>query len=459
MQLEACHHPSSEPSDSTDDHTGSPALMIRNVLPVPCTGVFKTFLTLMLLLPGLQSTTCAQDKIEFQSGATIEGTVKQINSDSKQVEFETTIAGRKFLRTYDFSKIRSVTVNGQKKKLSAETSVDSLGMVTRTKPEVLARIDAVGATLPDWYEATDLNYPSSLDLSWPLKPPTKGWNNQKNVGQFIWDVVNPNPGRWKPGIKLVHHCLSLHKGDSALTQRDMKTLGTMYFNLLQDYEHAAWWYQQAKVPATDGNGIRLAECYWRLGNRDMALDMLRGKALPISAIKLLGAMGEIDGALQVAAAYANSTQDYQANLLAADALRQAGRTTDALTWYQKVLDSKNFRNADYEQRLKARATESIQAINIAETARIDHVADGTYQADSIGYNGALRVEVRVADKKLQTVTVTSHREKQFYAALTDTPSQIVARQSVENIDATTGATITSQAIVNATAKALASGSK
>jgi uncharacterized protein with FMN-binding domain len=55
--------------------------------------------------------------------------------------------------------------------------------------------------------------------------------------------------------------------------------------------------------------------------------------------------------------------------------------------------------------------------------------------------------------------VTKHREKQFYAAITDTPAQIIRKQSVKGIDATSRATITSEAIVTATAKALQSGMK
>jgi len=52
-----------------------------------------------------------------------------------------------------------------------------------------------------------------------------------------------------------------------------------------------------------------------------------------------------------------------------------------------------------------------------------------------------------------------HKEKQFFAALTDIPQQIVSKQSIHGIDSLSGATVTSQAIVNATAKALASGSR
>jgi major membrane immunogen (membrane-anchored lipoprotein) len=45
------------------------------------------------------------------------------------------------------------------------------------------------------------------------------------------------------------------------------------------------------------------------------------------------------------------------------------------------------------------------------------------------------------------------------SALEDIPQRIITRQSVEGIDAISGATVTSQAIVNATAKALANGTR
>ena len=63
----------------------------------------------------------------------------------------------------------------------------------------------------------------------------------------------------------------------------------------------------------------------------------------------------------------------------------------------------------------------------------------------------------VKSGRIESVDVTRHKEKQFYAALIDTPRQILKKQSVKGIDATSRATITSQAIVNATAKALAQG--
>ena len=73
--------------------------------------------------------------------------------------------------------------------------------------------------------------------------------------------------------------------------------------------------------------------------------------------------------------------------------------------------------------------------------------------------GTMRDEAKVAGGKIVALSVTSHTEKQFYAALTDTPKQIMDKQGIQDIDGTSGATITSQAIIHASARALAQGAK
>lgn len=403
----------------------------------------------------------AEDTIEFLNGSTLQGTVKHIREPGKETDFELKIGSRLLTRTYAFSKLNSVIVNGDRRELTvmAKKPGTKPGTLTRTKDEIQPIIDDAGKTPPDWFESTKLNYPNTLDLDWPLKPPTKGWEQNKNMGQFLWSVVNENPSRWHSGIKLVHHCLTLHKDDKVLLQRDMQRLGSMYFTLLQDYPRAAFWLQKAKPSVSQADGVRLAECYWRLGNRDMALEMLRGKSLALESIKLLGDMHEVDGAITVTKAFSRTNADNEAYLLAGDALRQAGQLDQAVTYYQKVVDADNFRNKEYKDRIQARARDSIEAISLYDKADVSKVADGKYSGNSIGYNGRLDVEVTVANGRIQAVRITAHLEKQFYAALTDTPANIISTQSIQNIDATSGATITSQAIVNATARALAKGAK
>ena len=336
----------------------------------------------------------------FLSGAKVSGTVKEIRKDKREFDFELQMGGRTLQRTYNFDKVHAVTMKGKTyvlTKRDAGDGIDTGGVGTRSavrsQADVLRLIDAAGQTPPDWFDATPLDYPPTLDLSWPLKPPDKGWNNQLNVGQYIWDIINPNPGRWKSGVKLVHHLLEVHQKDPAVLQRDMKTLGGMYFNLFQDYARAAFWLRQARLSQTDPQRMMLAECYWRLGNRQMAMDILAAPRLPLTAIKLLGDMGQTARALKLADAFGRQNNPHEAYLLAGDACRLAGRYDQAIEYYQKVIDAPEARNEEYGKRHRSRAADSITAIRLFDQADVQNVADGTYSASSLAYNGVLHVEV------------------------------------------------------------------
>ena len=405
--------------------------------------------------------TTPSDSIEFLDGHSVEGRILEIRKDDR--EFDFTDPKTNATKTYAYADVHAVTFKGRRFVLTPKQSEptgdagNSPGK-SSTKPEILQQIDQAGRTPPDWFDATPLNHPDSLELDWPLE--AKGpWNESKNVGQYIWGRVNPNVSRWKSGIKLVHECMKLHQNDSRLLQRDMDKVGIMYFELLQDYPRAAFWLQQAKATANTASGVALAECYWKLGNKEMAEDLLRRSAPHIRSIKLLAEMGELDRALATADRFIKSRVLVNEALLAAgDAARNAGQLDKAIGYYEQVLQTPA-RNKEYEQRFRSLASGGIESIQLFEKTNVQNIADGTYNDSSIGYNGKLEVRVTVKDARIENVQVTKHQEKQFYAALTDTPSKIIDKQSIRNIDGTSGATITSQAIVHATALALAQGAE
>lgn len=335
---------------------------------------------------------------------------------------------------------------------------NATAQVKPSRSELDALIDREGRTPPAWFKDTPLNYPKSLDLSWPMNPP-QGWDNQKNVGQFVWDVVNPNPGRWREGVRLMHHLLTLHKDDPDKRERAMFSLCHMYHDLLEDYVRAAFWYRAIGVEKDpveySQSAVILAECYWRLGHRDEALKLLAKVPASVSQAKLLGDMGETDRAIRMALAD-EDTQGYDF-LAAGDACRLAGRYRDALGYYQKVLDielpAKNPPGRLLKNRNRAEA--NVAAIKAFELFDPKKVADGKHVATSLGYEGGVEVTVSMKSGRITDVAVTKHREKQFYSAISDTTAKIIAKQSVKGVDTTSNATITSEAIINATAKALA----
>jgi uncharacterized protein with FMN-binding domain len=102
---------------------------------------------------------------------------------------------------------------------------------------------------------------------------------------------------------------------------------------------------------------------------------------------------------------------------------------------------------------------SIEAIRLFELTDVAKVADGKYRASSLGYEGPIEVEVEVRAGRIEAVRITDHKEKQFYSALRDVPEQIIKKQGVRGVDATSRATITAEAVINATAKALAKGTQ
>jgi uncharacterized protein with FMN-binding domain len=177
-------------------------------------------------------------------------------------------------------------------------------------------------------------------------------------------------------------------------------------------------------------------------------------------IKLWADMGQLDRALQLAEAKARSGMPHIAYLAAGNACRQAGKYAEAQAFYEKTVAARlpAKKNNDFSRAVQ-QAQENLETMRLYQMLDLAQIPEGVYQGSSTAFNGPLRVAVRVTGKHIQSVKVVQHREKQFYSALSQTPQQIVAAQTVQGIDAVTGATITSEAVITATAKALASATR
>lgn len=427
---------------------------------------------LAVLLLALTTSPAAAATIEYLTGRTVECTV--LSKDDKTVTVEITVDGKTVKRVLQLSAIHKVVIGDKtyvinEKKAAAEPKpAEPAPGKTRPMPAAPARpggganrvskaeveklINDQGRQPPDWFNDTPLDYPKSLDLSWPPGPPAGGWNHDKNVGQYIWDIINPNQNKWREGLKLMHHLLTMHKDDPEKRTRIMTEIGSMYFRLHSDHARAAFWWRQAGVDkgATTRTLMHLAECYWRLGNKDMALEILSRRDMTEDGVKLLGDMGDTARCIQLATqALPTSPHPPVLHLIMGDAFRVAGDLDKALAAYRKASET-----AANNPKLKGRADASADAIRFIEKFDLGKVADGTYKGSSLGYEAQVEVEVVVANHRIESVRITNHREKQFYSALTDTPAKILAKQGVKGVDATSGATLTSEAIINGTAKAI-----
>jgi uncharacterized protein with FMN-binding domain len=331
--------------------------------------------------------------------------------------------------------------------------------LTRTKAEVEALIQKAGATPPDWWDATPLNFPKTLDLGMNPPPPKSGWDPSKNVGQFFWSVINENSSKWKEGVKFAAHLMTVNQSNPDKVKQAMQQTAHLYQHCLCDYARAAYWW----LKRGDTDSEELALCYWKLGNKQMAVDVLKNCGDDDSRhgtiIKLWADMGEFDIAMKHVQTKAENDKADIAYLMAGEACRGVGKYTEALDWYQKVLKVEQAKAGRDFKQSQARAQASIEAIKLYDTLDLKRVPDGAYKSNSTGYSGQVNVEVTVKSGKISDCKVTQHSEKQYYGSLSETPKQIISKQGVKGIDTYSSATITSEAIINASAKALSAGMK
>lgn len=358
----------------------------------------------------------------------------------------------------------SITVALLVGNLEAAVSGAPAKPIVRTRAEVEALIAQAGATPPAWWDKVPLRHPPTLDLTWA--DPGKQWNAQKNLGQYMWDIINPNPSRWPEGAKLLHHVLTVNKDNPAKVEKTAGALAHVYQNLLQDWGRAAfWWRKVVKLGGYEETdyALDLGECYWKLGNREMCVELISkvdsDDTRNSSLIKLWADLGDLNKALSLVEDKAQFERPDAAFLAGGDACRLAGKYPQAMAYYQKVLAVQGDLTKGDLKRNRERAQASLAAIRLFDALDLKRIPSGLYTGNSPAYAGLLHVEVKVAAARIESVRVTRHQEKQFYGAIANTTSQIVQKQGVKAVDMTTGATITAEAIVNATAKALASGMK
>jgi uncharacterized protein with FMN-binding domain len=422
--------------------------------------VARLALTIVIFLAGPVADLLA-DAIEFTDGRSIEGKITARTDQSVTITMK--VGTRSYPREFPLDRVRAISVDGKREVIGAPSDAASTEPATgvpSTPEDVQAMIGKLGRSTPDWWGTVELKYPRTLDLNWSL--PRRGvWNNQRYVSHYVWDVINPNPSKWREGVYLMHHLLRVNQNRSDVRERVMVEIGRMYHNLLKDYARAAFWWQKAGVDKTEQaslHAVHLAECYAKLGCKEMAAELLNDIPPHFAMIKAWADMGEIDRALRLADANSSGSYADIAYIYAGDACRVAGQHETALQYYEKLLALPARGNAWRRIQVnQQRARDNAEGIRLFEMLDLGRVPDGTYLASSEGFKGDVYVEVAVKSGHIVSVRVTQHEEKQFYSALTDVPRKIVAQQDVKGVDATSGATITSEAIINATAKALAGG--
>jgi uncharacterized protein with FMN-binding domain len=185
-----------------------------------------------------------------------------------------------------------------------------------------------------------------------------------------------------------------------------------------------------------------------MGNKDMAVETLNSDSnINPDLVRCWGDLGEVPKAIQLGEKNANGFPMQQA---LGDVCRCAGQFPQAITYYEKALAAGNM-----NPKIKDRLQGSLDAVKAADAFNhLDRVPNGVYKGSGIGYVGPVEVTVEVKSGKLESVKVTDHHEKQYYSSIAEVPVRILNKQGIKGVDTTTGATLTSEAIINAASKAL-----
>lgn len=346
--------------------------------------------------------------------------------------------------------------------------------VTPALSQEIARINAIiekdGREAPPWWNSVTLNFPATLDLSWPNQRPTR-MSPETNVAHYFIRIINPHHERHKEGCKLMHHILAVNK-DPSIQAKAMAMLGRIYGIYLHDYARGAFWYRKAaKSDVLNARDLAdLAFYYYKLGSREMALASIDldgeifipgqpGGTVSAHTVRVLGSIGKLDSALELARNIAEvSTED--AYLAAGDVCRYHGRFDEAVKWYEMLIaitPEETEKPPGLYKRFQQRAAASVEAARMFGKIDMANIPDGTYRGDSRGYRAPVGVEVAVKASRITGIKIVKTEEDWPLNVYQTVPAQIIEKQSVQGIDTISDATLTTEAVINATGKALAAG--
>ena len=99
--------------------------------------------------------------------------------------------------------------------------------------------------------------------------------------------------------------------------------------------------------------------------------------------------------------------------------------------------------------------QTVQAGESSFAKEFTVLRDGTYMGISNGYGGKIKVELVVKNHKIDSLTLLHHTETPEYMVITEKILGVIARNGgVEGVDTITGATVTADALIYASADAL-----
>lgn len=268
--------------------------------------------------------------------------------------------------------------------------------------------------------------------------------------QVAWELKKP----WKDGRIEIRRLLALD--EQAVRQavkltwlyREKEDIGDghewpMYLFMSGNYAWAAREYPDylAKVAGKGATHayVSYASCLAHFGEYDQALNVLRKAAQdPQPKPWRISSLANIE----------NQFGDIYAKM---------GNVAEAQRHYAEAMRLYPLSDQPYGRHLLHRNVAKIRNKSDLLTKKnmvLSSLPDGTYPGRSMGYADTKEMEIKVtiAAGKITNVDV-SHQEKIELGATKIVPQRIVAKQSLD-VDGVTGATITSQAIIDGAFQAL-----
>ncbi|PCJ61240.1 MAG: hypothetical protein COA79_06575 [Planctomycetota bacterium] len=413
-----------------------------------------TFKSLFLLICLTSSLFLFSDEVMLQNGRRYHG--KIIEEKNGRVKFKVEIDKASVTKYFDISNVRYYKINGKKVKAgSLEKKVKKVAVPTLklSEEEINLLVEDMGTTSTDWYNSIELNYPKTMLTKWEKY---RGWNNQKVPNHYKMDIINPNEERWKEGTKFFHYLVRVNDDNKDGLIKSLNELASCYGDLLLDFPRGIYWFKKS-LSLRNSYPIRtsLAYYYWKLGSKSLATKTLHRIKVDHtkygSLIRLLTNMKEYERAIKLKKRRMRRWPG-TTRLALAQLFRKKNELEKSIDHLNQILELKS-RNKNRYKKIKILAKENLMAIQRYQKIEKNKLPDGIYYGSSLGFDEkSLTVEVKIKDNKFTSIIVKDHKEKQFYSSLVDIPSQILKSQSLQSVDAISGATLTSDAILNATIK-------
>ncbi|MFW6153819.1 MAG: FMN-binding protein [Planctomycetota bacterium] len=412
----------------------------------------------------LAAAVAAGDVIELTNGRRYEGLV--LEQDPMAVRFKVVFPkGGSMTRAFRRSEIKTLTLTGDAPTASAPEDPPEKEDPPSDRPprlsrdEVKGRIRVIGPSPPDWWNQVELTYPDTLDLDGTQA--SGDGRPEVDLAAYVAERIRPDRRRWREGVKLLHHVIKARKADPARRAEAMELLGDLYFDLFNDWVRAAHWYETSMLHRRRVRAVltvRLAECYWRIGSREMAVETLRrfrqDMHLPSAmAAQLWCQMGYAGGAMKMAEKMiADPQRADEGHLAAGNIRRYTGRLDEAIEHYEQAAALTT--GSRYLERRRRRARANLAAVKALRSLDLSRVPDGAHRGEAVGYKGPVVVKVHVADGAITGVEIVSRTEDRAGRAFDNAAERILVHPDFAGIDATTGASTTGDAVTNATIDAL-----